>query len=54
MEVIAVAETHIHADFLSGSRELSTLYHANYMYLMKGIVIGNINILRHEKSIQIS
>ncbi|MFK4011534.1 MBL fold metallo-hydrolase [Bacillus cereus] len=28
MEVIAAAETHIHADFLSGSRELSTLYHA--------------------------
>lgn len=29
MEVIAAAETHIHADFLSGSRELSTLYHTN-------------------------
>ncbi|MDA2330415.1 MBL fold metallo-hydrolase [Bacillus cereus] len=29
MEVIAAAETHIHADFLSGSRELSNLYHAN-------------------------
>ncbi|MGH1328173.1 MBL fold metallo-hydrolase [Bacillus pretiosus] len=28
MEVIAAAETHIHADFLSGSRELSNLYHA--------------------------
>ncbi|PES62095.1 Zn-dependent hydrolase [Bacillus cereus] len=29
MEVIAAAETHIHADFLSGSRELSHLYNAN-------------------------
>ncbi|HHY0839024.1 TPA: MBL fold metallo-hydrolase [Bacillus thuringiensis] len=29
MEVIAAAETHIHADFLFGSRELSNLYHAN-------------------------
>ncbi|MES5894104.1 MULTISPECIES: MBL fold metallo-hydrolase [Bacillus cereus group] len=29
MEVIASAETHIHADFLSGSRELSLLFNAN-------------------------
>ncbi|PFJ18609.1 Zn-dependent hydrolase [Bacillus cereus] len=29
MDVIAAAETHIHADFLSGARELSHLYHAN-------------------------
>ncbi|EJS46848.1 hypothetical protein ICG_05438 [Bacillus cereus BAG1X1-3] len=29
MEVIAAAETHIHADFLSGSRKLSHLYNAN-------------------------
>ena len=29
MEVIAAAETHIHADFLSGSRELSLLFNAN-------------------------
>ncbi|PES85681.1 Zn-dependent hydrolase [Bacillus cereus] len=29
MEIIAVAETHIHADFLSGSRELSHLYNAS-------------------------
>ncbi|PEX84479.1 Zn-dependent hydrolase [Bacillus cereus] len=29
MEVIAAAETHIHADFLSGSRELSHLYNVN-------------------------
>ncbi|GMR66363.1 hypothetical protein BAC7755_30330 [Bacillus sp. MN7755] len=29
MEVIAAAETHIHTDFLSGSREFSNLYHAN-------------------------
>lgn len=45
MEVIAAAETHIHADFLSGSRELSTLYHANLYVSDEGIVIGNINIL---------
>ncbi|WP_459500216.1 MBL fold metallo-hydrolase [Bacillus sp. C1] len=29
MEVIAAAETHIHADFLSGAKELSHLYNAN-------------------------
>ncbi|QBP90316.1 MBL fold metallo-hydrolase (plasmid) [Bacillus mycoides] len=29
MEIIAAAETHIHADFLSGARELSHLYKAN-------------------------
>jgi hydroxyacylglutathione hydrolase len=45
MEVIAAAETHIHADFLSGSRELPIFIMQIYMYLMKEIVIGNINIL---------
>lgn len=51
MEVIAAAETHIHADFLSGSRELSFFLMQIYMYQMKEIVIGNIKILTRADTI---
>ena len=41
MKIVGTAETHIHADYVSGARELAELG-ATCIYLMKGMRIGNI------------